>query len=125
MHGVSRWFFTASALFGLLGMALGLRMGLSQSHDQIPTHAHVMLVGWVNSALMGFFYHLFPTAGASRLAYGHFLLQTAGAVVMSTSLWFIYAGHDAWRPGAGMGASAVLVGMVIFAWIVLRQAWKR
>lgn len=125
MQGVSRWFFTASVLFGLVGMLLGLRMGLSQSHDQIPTHAHVMLVGWVNSALMGFFYHLFPAAGVSRLAYGHFLLQTAGAVVMSMSLWFIYAGHDAWRPGAGMGASAVLAGMVVFAWIVLRQTWRR
>lgn len=125
MQGVSRWFLSASVIFALVGMALGLRMGISQSHDQIPTHAHIMLVGWVNSALMGFFYHLFPAAAGSRLAYGHFLIQTVGAVIMSLSLWMIYSGHPAFGPGAGIGASAVLIGMAIFAWVVLRQAWRR
>jgi|JI10StandDraft_1071094.scaffolds.fasta_scaffold254130_2 cbb3-type cytochrome oxidase subunit 1 len=124
MQGVARWFFTVAVVFAIVGMGLGLKMGLTQTHDQIPTHAHAMLVGWVNSALMGYFYHLFPAVGASRLAQVHFLLQTAGAIVLTASLWFIYAGNPAFGAGAGAGAIGVLLGMLLFAWIALRRVWK-
>ena len=125
MQGTARWFFTSAVLFALAGMALGIRMGVSHNHDQIPTHAHVMLVGWVNAALMGFFYHQFPVLGAARLAHVHFVVQTAGAVVMTGSLWLIYGGNEAVRPGAAIGSIGVTVGMLIFAYTVLRHLWRR
>ncbi|BBK31559.1 hypothetical protein EDC65_0362 [Stella humosa] len=124
MQGAARWFFTFAVLYAIVGMGLGLKMGITHVHDQIPTHAHIMLVGWVNSALMGFFYHLFPVVGASRLAYAHLLLQTAGTVVMTASLWLIYSGNTAFEAGAGIGSIGVLAGMALFAWIALRQIWK-
>lgn len=121
MQGVARWFLSVSVLFAVAGMALGMRMGLTENHDQIPAHAHMMLVGWVNSALMGFYYHLVPAAGGARLAKVHFAVQSVGAVVMSAGLWLKYAGNAAIAPVIGIGAIAVLGGMLIFAWTVLRQ----
>jgi len=32
-------------------------------HDQMPTHAHMNLLGWVSMALFGLIYQAFPAAG--------------------------------------------------------------
>ena len=124
MKGASRLFFTVAVLYALLGMALGLHMGMSGNHEQMPTHAHIMLVGWVSSALIAYFYHHFPAAGSSSLAMGHFALHLLGSVVMVVSLWIIYGGNTSLEPGAGIGSIAVLLGMLIFAYLALREMWK-
>ena len=124
MQGTARLFFALAVIYAIIGMALGLKMGMSGSHDQIPTHAHIMLAGWVTSALIAYFYHLFPAAGTSSLALVQFYLQTAGAVVMMVSLWFIYSGNAAFDSGAGIGSMAFLAGMALFAYISLKEVWK-
>jgi hypothetical protein len=74
MQGVARKFFTMAVIYSLLGMTLGLSMAMSQDHSQVATHAHVMVLGWLMSAVFAFFYQLVPAAGASRLAGIHFWL---------------------------------------------------
>ena len=39
--------------FGILGMILGIWMAASHNHSQMPTHAHIMLVGLVLSFIYG------------------------------------------------------------------------
>jgi uncharacterized protein involved in response to NO len=124
MKGVARYFFTLAVIYALVGMALGLHMGISNVHDQIPTHAHIMLAGWVTSALIAYFYHQFPKAAESSLAMVHFLVQTVGAIVMMISLWFIYGGNQAFEPGAGIGSTAFFIGMAMFAYISLKTIWQ-
>jgi hypothetical protein len=124
MKGVSRLFFTIAVLYALLGMLLGLKMGMSGVHDQIPTHAHIMLVGWVSSALIAYFYHHFPAAGASGLAMGHFILHALGSIVLTIALWIVYAGNKDLELVAGLSSIAVFLGMLIFAYLALRDMWK-
>jgi hypothetical protein len=124
MIGAARLFFTLAIAYIILGMSLGLHMGMSENHGQMPTHAHIMLVGWVTSALVAYFYHQFPAANASRLAMVHFGLHTVGSLVMVFSLWQIYSGNTSFEPGAGIGAIIFLLGMVLFAYVSLRQIWK-
>ena len=65
MKAAARLFFTLAIAYVILGMALGMQMGMTQNHGEMPTHAHLMLVGWVTSALIAYFYHQFPAANAS------------------------------------------------------------
>lgn len=53
MRAVARGFFTAAIAYGLLGMLLGLHMVIGHDHGQRPTHAHVMVIGWVSFAIFG------------------------------------------------------------------------
>jgi hypothetical protein len=74
MQGIARNFFTLAILYALAGMAIGIYMGMSQDHSQMPVHAHTMVAGWLMSSVFAFFYHLFPKAGLGMLAQAHFWL---------------------------------------------------
>ena len=62
MQGVARNFFTLAIIYAIVGMMLGLSMAMSQDHSQMPTHAHIMVLGWLMSSVFAFFYHLVPAA---------------------------------------------------------------
>ena len=67
MTGVARLFFILAIAYAILGLLLGLKMSISQDHSQMPTHAHMMVLGWLMSAVFAFFYHLFPESAAAGL----------------------------------------------------------
>ena len=60
MQGVARNFFILGIVMAIAGLVLGLKMAITQDHGQMPVHAHIMVVGWLMSAVFGFFCHLFP-----------------------------------------------------------------
>ena len=124
MQGAARLFFTLAIVYAIVGMLLGLSMAISQDHGELPTHAHIMLAGWVSSALFAYFYHLFPAVGSTRLALFHFWFQTASSVVMMVSLYFIYGGHPAAEPGAAIGSIGYALGVALFGYIALPAVWK-
>ena len=127
MQGTARLFFTLAVVYAICGMLLGLYMGISGNLLEMPTHAHIMLAGWVSSAIFAFFYLQFPAINASRIATVHFWLQTISAIVMIGSLFILYGGetgNESAEPGAAIGAMGYLAGMLLFAWISLRAIWK-
>ena len=73
-------FFGSAIIYAVLGMSLGLVMGITQDHSQMPTHAHLMLLGWVSFAIFGVFYQMFPAAAANRLAQVHFWLAQSSLI---------------------------------------------
>ena len=54
MRGIARGFFASAVVYGLLGMLLGLDMAIRHDHVELPTHAHIMVVGWLTFAIFGF-----------------------------------------------------------------------
>jgi cbb3-type cytochrome oxidase subunit 1 len=115
MRGVARAFFTAAVLYGLLGLLLGLDMAMRQDHGQLPTHAHIMVVGWVSFAIFGFFYHLLGEAVPRWLALAHLWLAQISVAVMVAGLWLYYGGQTQFEPLAGIGAIGYAASFVIFA----------
>ena len=87
MQGVARNFFTLAIVYAICGMVLGLSMAMTHDHTQMPTHAHIMVLGWVMSAVFAFFYHLVPAARASRLASVHFWLAAVSGIVLVVGLF--------------------------------------
>ncbi len=124
MQGVARNFFTLAVIYSLVGMTLGLSMAMSQDHSQLPTHAHIMVLGWLMSAMFAVFYHLMPAARASRLATVHFWLAAISSVGMVVGLFILYGGNPAIEPMLGISAIAYFVATILFAYIALNALWR-
>jgi hypothetical protein len=123
MTGLAGRFFASALIYAVLGMTLGLVMGMTHDHTQMPTHAHILVVGWVSFALFGFFYHLFPATASSWLATVHFWLAEASIIVLLVGLFQIFGGRaDTGEPFAAAGSMGLLVSMVLFAIIAWPSA---
>jgi cbb3-type cytochrome oxidase subunit 1 len=123
MQGVARNFFTMAVIYSIVGMMLGLSMAMSHDHSQLPTHAHIMVLGWVMSAVFAFFYHLVPAARNSKLATIHFWLAAVSSVGMVIGLYMLYGGNPSVEPVLGISAMAYFAATVLFAFIALRALW--
>lgn len=119
MQGVSRNFFLLAIIYAICGMTLGLVMSISQDHTQMPVHAHIMVAGWLMSAVFAFFYHLFPVAAASRLAPVHFWLTAVSGIGLLVGLFFLLAGNPAIEPLVAISSLGFFAGILLFAWIAI------
>lgn len=125
MQGVARNFFTLAIIYSLCGMALGIHMAMSGDHGQMPTHAHIMVAGWLMSAVFAFFYHLFPAVGRTTLALVHFWLTAISGIGLMIGLFVLLAGNPAIEPVLGIASIGFYAGMLLFAFIALPAVWKR
>jgi hypothetical protein len=122
MENISGKFIKVAVIFALIGMALGIKMAISGEHNQVQSHAHINLLGWVTMMLYGLYYKSHAEAGQSKLALAHFGLSTFGAVVINIAVYLLYAGVAEADPIAGIGSIAVILGMAAFATIVFKSA---
>jgi hypothetical protein len=118
MANIERWFLRVAVLYALLAMALGIAMGISEDHSQMPTHAHLNLVGWVSMAIYALVYRQWPAAAQSKLALIHFWTANAGAILLNLGVYGLMSGNAALAPVAVAGSLVTIAGMLIFAFIV-------
>lgn len=119
MKGAARLFFILAVAYALAGMTLGIYMAASHDHGQMPTHAHVMVAGWLMSSVFAFFYHLFPDIGARPMARVHFWIQALSGVVLVASLFVLLNGNEAIEPITAAASIGFLIGMLVFVWNAL------
>ena len=119
MQGVARNFFILGIVMAIAGMILGLKMAMTNDHVQMPVHAHIMVAGWLMSAVFGFFYHLFPVARQNKLATIHFWMHAVGIVVLTVSLYFVLAENPGVEPVTAVASILFFLGMLLFAWIAI------
>ncbi|MEO8752566.1 MAG: cytochrome-c oxidase [Casimicrobiaceae bacterium] len=112
-------FLQIAVVYLFLGAALGLIMGITQKFALVPVHAHLLLLGWASLALAGIVYHLYPAAAATKLARIHFWLHNVGLPVFMLGLGWLLTGGESAAPVVAAGATAVLVGLALFAANVL------
>jgi cbb3-type cytochrome oxidase subunit 1 len=119
MKGIDRLFLRIAVVYVLAGMALGIFMAMSDDHSQMPTHAHMNLMGWASMALYAVVYRVWPETARSPLAAWHFWLANLGTLVLSIGVGGIMAGREqSFEPIAGIGSIISLIGMLLFAIIV-------
>lgn len=114
-------FIHIAVIYLVVGASLGMFMGISGSFTLAPVHAHLVLVGWLSLAMAGVIYHLYPSAGETRLARAHFWLHNLGLPVFMGALAFALTGTEALVPVIAGGAALLLAGLVLFAANVLRN----
>ena len=110
-----------SILLGLIGMGWGIEMAMSQDHSAMPAHAHLNLLGWVSLFLFGVFYHLHPATDRSKIARIQVYSWIVGTVVLTIGVGLVHTGHEGGNPVAAIGSIIVVLGMLLFGWIVVMQ----
>jgi len=115
MHGIGKAFFTSALVYGVLGMLLGLEMAMRKDHGQMPTHAHIMVIGWVSFAIFGMFYATYGSAVPKLLAQVHLWLAQISLAVLVIGLYLIYRGKTQFDPLAAIGSTGYAVSFLIFA----------
>lgn len=106
--------------YAIIGMVLGNVMGATLDHSQMPTHAHIMLVGWVCMALFGLIYRAWPEMKTGVLPVIQFWMHQAGTLVMVIGLFLLYgmfAPEAALGPVLGISGIIVLAALALFAYI--------
>ena len=79
-----------AALYFILGIAFGLFMHYTIQLQWGATHAHINVVGWLSTGLIGVIYSVYPAAGNSSLGKMHFWLHQIGLPVLLLGMLFIY-----------------------------------
>jgi cbb3-type cytochrome oxidase subunit 1 len=113
-------FIRCSVVYAIFGMALGIYMAASNDHGQAPTHAHVNLLGWVSMAIFGLAYRVFPSLAQGALPKVHFWIMNIGVIGMIAGLFLMFSGRMEFVPLTGASSIVVLIGMLVFAFIVYR-----
>jgi cbb3-type cytochrome oxidase subunit 1 len=114
-----------AALYLALGATMGIVMGITHQFSLAPVHAHINLLGWATLGIIGVVYRVYPAAGETRLAQIHFWIHNIALPVFMVGLGFALTGHEAFMPMTIVGASAVLIGLLVFAvniWRTVRPA---
>ena len=106
----------------LLGMLLGEHMGRSGDHGQMPTHAHIMLLGGVLSVTWAVIYKAFNIP-AGLLAWAQTGIHQVSAAVMIVALYFLYGQMgDPAVLGPILGIAAI--GAIVSLLLVLVQTLR-
>ena len=125
MNGIARGFLVSAVVYGLLGMLLGLHMGITHNHGQMPTHAHIMVIGWVSFFLFGIYYLQFGQATSRTLSVIHFWLAQCAFVVLTSGLWLVYSGRNQFEPILGISSIAYALSFLVFAAAAVPVFWTR
>ena len=90
----------SAPLILLIGMGFGMFMAAAQDHTLTPAHAHLNLLGFVGTLLMGLVYRLDPVVDSSSLAKLQIWTWLAAIAVMFVSLSFFLYGNQQAELGA-------------------------
>lgn len=108
-------FLLLGAIYGLIGMCLGMAMGAQENFTLAPVHAHLNLLGWVALSIYGIVYKLYPAMGKSKLACTQFYVVNAAVLLLIPALAAFLLGHKEALPLLIVGELLTLSGLVLFA----------
>lgn len=105
-----------AVLYFIIGIALGLFMSATIQLKWAAAHAHVNLVGWASTAIIGLIYTAYPKAGLNILGKWSFWLYNVGLPFLLISMFMVQI------PGAigfahiftFSGGGALALGVILF-----------
>lgn len=122
---MDRKFILTGLGYALLGLALGLYMAASKNHEQLVTHTHIMLVGFVVSMVYAVMHKLWLNEAANRLANLQYMMHQVGTAGMTVGLFLLY-GHlvaaNKIGPVLGVFSIMVFVGLVLMKIMYLKSS---
>ena len=116
-------FLRTGIVFLLIGMGLGAYMGGTHDFTQMPTHAHINLVGGVWLFLAGLFYNAHPSL-SRRAIMIHYLIAVVGFLIFIPGIWGAQINAPWFGPVVGIGSILTLIQMVYFAAMVFIATGK-
>lgn len=106
-----------SVIYLIIGIAFGLFMHYAIDLRWGATHAHINVVGWLSTGLIGLIYSVFPRAGNSGLGVFQFWTYNIGLPFLLFGMGYIHV-----NPGLLMevtvSGGGILVAISVLAFIV-------
>lgn len=106
---------TLGLIWLLAGMLLGEHMGRTGDHGQMPTHAHMMLLGGVLSILWAMIYRVLGLP-AGLLAWVQTALHHISTLAMIVALYMLYgqiSTEAAMAPVLGMASISAIISVLL------------
>jgi hypothetical protein len=119
MKNVDRKFLGLAAIYGVLGMLIGIYMASVESFRLSPVHSHLTLFGFVSLAIYGLAYRT-GLAKNDALAGAHFWVSAAGAIVFPLGEGLALTGNGI--AVAVVGSLLVILSAVQFVVAIYRAA---
>ncbi|MBM7572455.1 cytochrome-c oxidase [Aquibacillus albus] len=117
-------FIKISVVYFVIGVFLGYYMSVSHAYNLTGVHVHINLLGWTAMTLAGILYTLFPKAEISILGKLHFWLHNIGLPLMMIGLFFLVQGNTSVEFFIPIGATAVVIAVILFAINILKNVKK-
>ncbi len=118
-------FFLSAISFLVIGVGMGIYMSAAEDYLLRPVHAHVNLLGWVTSALMGLFYaHTGPRL-TTRLIWIQYVTFTFGVIVGMAGLTGLLLDVKALLIALPIGVGAMVISVILFGWMIIKAARYR
>ena len=128
MKNIDRLFVLTGVIFLLIGLALGLKMSMTQNFAMRDLHAHLNLLGFVLMTLFGLCYRAWPRMQEGGLAAVHYLLHTV-TVAAALGIFYRVLSNMDLAPKLGPIMDFILMGtylgVLIFAYLVLTRTRAR
>jgi hypothetical protein len=118
----ARRFMISAAVYAFLGMAMGIYMAASRDHIQMPTHAHLNLLGWVSMGLFALAYRSWSALETTKFAAIHYWLSHVSVIGLTVGVGLIYAGKLAYEPIATASSIIAILNMALFIWLLVGNA---
>lgn len=112
---MARLWILIAVIYLLAGTTFGVIMGMTQTLQYAPVHAHINLLGWATLALTGVIYKLYPAAAASRLGKVHFWSYNITLPLLMVALYLYFGGNVSLAPVMGILSIIVVLSLVLFA----------
>lgn len=122
MADTNRNYLILGAVYLSLGMLLGIVMGIRESFELAPVHAHINLVGFACHSVFGVVGKVFPGVARDRLAKSQFWIFAVGSPILMVGIAFSIVGHNPLV--AILGSLLTLLGALLYLVMVLRSSAK-
>lgn len=116
---IDRLFLLVGVFYLIIGMLLGNFMGRTADHTQMPTHAHIMMLGFISMSIFALVYRLWPAMQDTVLAKIHFGLHQVGTLSMVILLYLSFAGkidETTFGPVFGITDFTLIGATLVFGW---------
>ncbi len=104
--------------YAIAGMLLGIVMAGTRDHNQLVTHAHMMLLGFVVSFIYALCHKLWLGNTTSTLATVQFYLHQIGTFCLAVGLYLLYGNYisiDTIDPFLATASIVVFIGLILMA----------
>ena len=84
----ARWI-KISIVYLVIGVLFGLFMHYTVQLEWAATHAHINVVGWLSTGLIGVIYSIYKNAAGTKLAIWQFWLHNIGLPILLIGMLFV------------------------------------
>lgn len=119
MTNYAKWLIRISAIYALIGVLIGSDLAGRKDYSLVPSHAHILVVGWLTLFAYGILYYVFKDVSMQRTARLHAWTSLIGGGAMPLSMMIYYKSMNTFTTILFIStATVLLLAIILFAILV-------